>query len=72
MSTTALAGDDATYAGLEASLAAISDRRDALAAQMIALLDGAEFRGQDLRVAEVRRLVEQAHRLLAEVRALSR
>jgi hypothetical protein len=72
VSTSALAGDDATYAALEAALTAISDQRDALAAQMIALLDGAEFHGQDLRRHEVRRLVAQAHRLLAQVRALSR
>jgi hypothetical protein len=39
---------------------------------MIALLDGAEFHGQELRRREVSRLVAQAHRLLAQVRALSR
>lgn len=72
VSTTALAGDDATYAALEASLAAISDQRDALAAQMLALLDGAEFHNQPLRHHDARRLVAQAHGLLAQVRALSR
>jgi hypothetical protein len=39
---------------------------------MIALLDGAEFHGQPLRHHDARRLVAQAHRLLAQVRALSR
>lgn len=72
VSTTALAGDDATYVALEASLAAISDQRDALAAQMIALLDGAEFRGQPLRDCDVRPLIAQAHQLLAQIRALPR
>ena len=71
VSTTALAGDDATYAALEAALEAISDQRDALAAQMIALLDGAEFHGQRLRRRDVHDLVAQAHRLLAQVRALA-
>lgn len=64
--------DDATYVALEASLAAISDQRDALAAQMIALLDGAEFRGQPLRDCDVRPLIAQAHQLLAQIRALPR
>jgi arylsulfatase A-like enzyme len=72
VSTTALAGDDPTYAALEAALTAISDQRDALAAQMIAVLDGAEFHGQRLRRHEVHELLAQAHRLLAQVRALSR
>ncbi|HEX7837431.1 MAG TPA: hypothetical protein VF469_08210 [Kofleriaceae bacterium] len=72
VSTAALAGDDRTYAALEASLAGISAQRDALAARMIALLDGAEFHGRELRPGEVRRLIEEADDLLDEVRALAR
>jgi len=71
-STMGLAGDDAAYAAVATSLAAISDQRDALAAQMIALLDGAEFRGQPLRDCDVRPLIDQADQLLAQTRALPR
>jgi hypothetical protein len=72
VSTVALAGDDQTYVALEASLARISRQRDALAARMISLLDGAEFHGRELRPGEVRRLIEKADDLLDEVRALPR
>jgi hypothetical protein len=72
VSTAALAGDDQTYAALEASLAGITEQRDALAARMIALLEGVEFHGQELRQSEARRLVEQAEHLLEEVRDLAR
>ena len=72
VSTVALAGDDQTYVALEASLARISRQRDALAARMISLLDGAEFHGRELRLGEVRRLIEKADDLLDEVRALPR
>lgn len=72
VSTAALTGGDQTYATLEASLAEISTQRDALAARMISLLDGAEFHGRELRLGEVRRLIEKADDLLDEVRALLR
>ena len=41
VSTAALAGDDAQYTALEAALAQIGERRDALAAQMIEAIDRA-------------------------------
>src|SRR5262249_10805135 len=72
VSTTALAGEDPTFAALEAALAGISEERDELAARMMALLDGAEFHGRGLRRHEVRRLIEEADELLEEVRELSR
>lgn len=72
VSTVALAGDDATYAALEAALARITTQRDALAAQMIALLDGAEFHGRELRPRDVRRLLDDADDLLDQARRLSR
>lgn len=53
VSTVALAGGDPTYVALEASLARISRQRDALAARMISLLNGAEFHGRELRPGEV-------------------
>lgn len=72
VSTAALAGDDATYAALEAPLGRIAAQRDALAAQMIALLDGAEFHGRELRQRDVRRVLDEAEVLLDEVHVLSR
>jgi len=72
VSTTALAGDDATYATLEAALAGISEQRDALAARMIAVLDGAEFHGRRLGRREPHRLIEQADDLLGQLRELRR
>lgn len=39
---------------------------------MIALLDGAEFHGRELRQQEVRRVLDEAEDLLDEVRTLSR
>jgi len=72
VSTVALAGDDATYAALEAALSRIATQRDALAAQMIALLDGAEFHDRELRPRDVRRLLDAADDLLDQARRLSR
>jgi hypothetical protein len=72
VSTVALAGDDSTYTALEAALARISTQRDALAARMIAALDGAEFHGRELRQHDVRRLLDEAEDLLDHVRELAR
>jgi hypothetical protein len=69
-STRALAGDDATYAALESSLTSLTAQRDALAAQMIAALEGAEFGGQRLAAGPTLRLVAQSAQLLAAAAAL--
>jgi hypothetical protein len=65
-STVALAGDDATYASIEAQLAAITTQRDALAAQMIQILEGAEFGGQAISLNAAIPLVVQAEELLVK------
>ena len=70
-STTALAGDDAAYTALEATLGDITSQRDALAAEIIQRLEGATFGGQDLDVVAALRLVDRAGDLLARVRRLS-
>jgi hypothetical protein len=43
ISTTAVEGDDATYASLEARLDAITERRDQIAGEMIEMLEAAAF-----------------------------
>jgi hypothetical protein len=70
VSTTALSGDDATYAKLEAQIAAITTKRDALAATIIQKLEAAEFRGQSLDPLSTVELLVQAEALLLEVGTL--
>jgi hypothetical protein len=74
VSTRALASDspgDATYAALESQLSSINTQRDALAAQMIAVLENAEFNSQQIDKAQVRSLIAKADALLAKVDALA-
>ena len=68
ISTTALKGDDSTYAALEARLGAITARRNQIADQMIAMLENAAFNGQPIDEAAVRRLIEEAYDLIASIR----
>jgi hypothetical protein len=70
VSTTALSGDDATYAKLEGDIAAITTKRDALAAQIIQKLEAAEFQGQSLDPLSTVELIAQAGALLVETAAL--
>jgi hypothetical protein len=70
-STTALSGDDQTYASVEAKLSDLTARRDALASTMIARLEAAEFGGQHLNEGEVQQLIEQAEELLDELPTLA-
>lgn len=72
ISTTALASTsagDATYASLENELANFGAQRDALAAQIFAALDGAEFHGQTIDVQQAQSLIAQGQSLLATVDA---
>ena len=69
-STAALAGDDATYAAVEAKIAALTARRDALAATMIQILEDAEFHGAAIDPWTAEGLIVRAAGLLAEARAL--
>jgi hypothetical protein len=72
ISTTALASSssgDATYTSLESELAGFGQQRDALAAQMIAAINGAEFNGQPIDEAQAQGLLSAAQNLLAQVDA---
>jgi hypothetical protein len=74
VSTRALASDspgDAAYADLENQLIAINTQRDAIASQMIAVLEASEFSGVQIGKGQVRSLIAQADALLAQVDALA-
>jgi len=62
--------DDTTYAGLENQLSSISSQRDALAAQMIALLENAAFNGKSFNDQQAEQLISQGQALLNKVNAL--
>ena len=74
VSTRALASDspnDATYAALEDRLTSINAQRDSLAAQMITVLEGAEFNNQPIDKNQVKQLIDQGQALLAQVEGLA-
>jgi hypothetical protein len=70
VSTTALAGDDATYAKLEGQISALTTKRDALAGKMIQKLEDAEFHNQHIDLLSTLPLIAEAEALLVEVRGL--
>jgi hypothetical protein len=59
--------DDSTYTNLENHLILINSQRDSLAAQMIALLEGAEFSGKPFSDAQAQSLISQGQSLLNQV-----
>jgi hypothetical protein len=63
--------DDSTYASLESQLASLIDQRNTLAAQMIGLLEGAEFNGKSISEEQAQSLVSQGLALIAEAQALA-
>jgi hypothetical protein len=70
-STKALSSDssgDRTYRSIESTLSDLDQRRDALAAHMIALLDGAAFQHKKINPREARRLAEQGEELIGQAR----
>lgn len=72
-STKALASNDAgdaTYSSIEGQIQSLTAQRDALAAQMNALLDGAEFNGQPIGSALAQSLIAQGQALLSQANAL--
>jgi cell division protein FtsB len=72
-STKALASNDtgdATYNSIEAQIQVLTARRDALAAQMKDLLNGAEFRGQSISNGKASGLIAQGLVLLFQANAL--
>ncbi len=68
-STAALSGDDATYSLLDGRLADLLSRRDALASQMIAMIEDATFDRTALDEQQAKRLIDQANALLADAGA---
>ena len=62
---------DATYISVENQLASFTAQRDALAAQMLSLLEGAEFNNQPISQQQASQLIQQAQALLAEVEAFA-
>lgn len=62
---------DATYTDLENQLMSITSQRNALAAQMISMLEGAAFNGHAINETAARQLISQAQQLLAQVHSLA-
>jgi hypothetical protein len=74
VSTTALesnAAGDSTYTQLENQLTSVTSQRDALASQMITLLERAEFNGQVINKRRAQQLIAQGKALLNRVKALA-
>ncbi len=64
------AANDADYTSIEGKLANLGAQRDALAAKMIALLNGAAFNNQPIPHAQFKTLMSEADDLLHQVNAL--
>jgi len=65
------ASDDSMYTNLENQLAALIGERNTLAAQMIGLLEGAEFDRQPITEQQAQALVAHGQALIAEATALA-
>ena len=70
VSTDGINGNDSLYTQKESQLSSLNSQRDALAAQMIALLEGAEFNGQAITQQQAKALVAQGQALLGQANAL--
>jgi hypothetical protein len=62
---------DATYNNLENQLISFTNQRDDLAAQILALLEAAEFNGQTIDQQQAQQLISQAQALLNQVNNLA-
>jgi hypothetical protein len=70
-STTALQADDTTYNTIEASIASLVGRRDALAVPIRAAFDGAAFAGQPIDTTQAQTWIAQAQALLTDATTLA-
>jgi len=61
------AADDSTYASIESQLASFTAQRDALTAQIVPLLEAAEFNGAPIPDATAASLIQQGQNLLSNV-----
>jgi hypothetical protein len=68
ISTEALKGDDATYARLEGQIVDLTNKRNAIASRMIAILEAAAFDDQAINEAEAKDLIDKAEELLASIK----
>ena len=69
ISTQALTGDDSTYAALEAQIVDLTTKRNAIANQMIAMLENAFFNGRRIDEGTAHKLIKQAEDLLESIGA---
>ena len=68
ISTQALQSTDpSTYSALEAKITSITNQRDAIASQMIAMLENAAFQGQKIDEGKAKSLIAQAQALLSSL-----
>jgi hypothetical protein len=65
------ATDDSTYARLEGQIGALTTRRDALASQVRAALDGAAFGGVSLNEGRAKGWIDQAENLIDQAAGLA-
>jgi hypothetical protein len=65
------AQDDSTYTSIENQLVSYTAQRDALVAQILPLLEDAEFHGTPIPDATAANLIQQAQNLLASVQAFA-
>ncbi len=73
-STTALESNsagDSTYTNIENQLISLGSQRDTVAAQMISLLEGAEFNGQPISNSQAQALIAQGQSLLDQAKTLA-
>jgi len=68
ISTRALEGDAETYAVLEDKIFDLTNQRNAIAAQMIAMLEAAAFQNQAIDEHKANRLIDQAEDLLQSLK----
>ena len=68
ISTQALKGDAATYVALEDKINGITGRRNAIAGQMIDMLEDAAFNGKKIDEGQAKRLTDEANGLLGPAR----
>jgi hypothetical protein len=61
--------DDSTYTSIENQLASFTAQRDALVAQIVPLLEAAEFNGTPIPDVTAASLIQQAQDLLSSVQA---
>jgi arylsulfatase A-like enzyme len=63
------ANDDSTYTSIENQLTSYTEQRDALVAQILPLLEAAQFKGTPIPDATASNLIQQAQNLLSSVQS---